>query len=267
MLKALLIGINYTNTRNPLQGCVNDIVNMKKMLMDHYEFKEENLTMLSDDEQSKEKPTRNNIISHIDRFVKGVKAGDVLVFHYSGHGIQVKDYDRDEKTGLDDAIVPIDYDTNGVITDDIIYRHLISCIPSGAKLVAFLDCCHSGSICDLKYNIKYVGPYMASENIDVWMNNYVSWEENKNIAKGDIYMFSGCYDEQTSADASINYIRQGAFTFVLRQVLQDSNYDITYKQLLKHVNARLSLSSFEQRSQFSCSKQGLEDETFKLGKN
>ena len=41
MKKALLIGINYTGTANELNGCINDVMNMKTALIDKYEFKNE----------------------------------------------------------------------------------------------------------------------------------------------------------------------------------------------------------------------------------
>lgn len=38
--RALLIGINYTGTANALNGCINDVNNVKQFLISLYNFKE-----------------------------------------------------------------------------------------------------------------------------------------------------------------------------------------------------------------------------------
>ena len=48
----------------------------------------------------------------------GVRPGDYLFFHYSGHGGQQADKDGDEADGKDETLVPLDYQTAGQITDD-----------------------------------------------------------------------------------------------------------------------------------------------------
>jgi hypothetical protein len=45
--------------------------------------------------------------------------------HYSGHGGQETDYSGDEESGLDDTLVPLDYQENGQIIDDIIFEELV----------------------------------------------------------------------------------------------------------------------------------------------
>ena len=46
--------------------------------------------------------------------------------HYSGHGSHIKDMDGDEEDGFDEVLVPLDYDKNGVISDDFINKYFIS---------------------------------------------------------------------------------------------------------------------------------------------
>jgi hypothetical protein len=54
-------------------------------------------------------PTRANILRGVDWLVKGVQAGDVLFFHFAGHGTQQPDTDGNEADGLDEALVPCDH--------------------------------------------------------------------------------------------------------------------------------------------------------------
>jgi metacaspase-1 len=72
--------------------------------------------------------------------------------HYSGHGTQIPDDDGDEADGMDEALCPVDYQTEGMIRDDDIYRELVATLPAGCRLTVLMDCCHSGTILDLPYS-------------------------------------------------------------------------------------------------------------------
>merc|ERR1712063_186934 len=84
--------------------------------------------------------------------VAGAKSGDSLFFHYSGHGVQVKDTSGDEEEdGFDEAICPADFRASGVIVDDDLHEIMVKNLPEGVKLTALMDCCHSGTGMDLAY--------------------------------------------------------------------------------------------------------------------
>ena len=59
------------------------------------------------------------MMNAIEWLIKGAKPGDSLFFHYSGHGSQVKDKDGDEIDGLDETILPVDFQKSGMIIDDV----------------------------------------------------------------------------------------------------------------------------------------------------
>lgn len=247
MKRALLIGINYYNTSYELHGCINDIVHMKSVLLDKYGFSESNITTLTEKALL---PSKTNILNCIEKLVNGACPGDTLVFSYSGHGLNIPDYNHDEKCGFDDAIAPVDFQKVGFISDDDLFKLLISRVPKDVTLIAIFDCCHSGSICDLRWNYTF-SEYVVS-----------SWEENMNETQGNIVVISGCMDNQTSADAFIQYQSQGAFTFCLLEVLRQHNYNISVKELLRKVDILLASNSFPQRSQVSCSKNDLFEKAF-----
>jgi len=268
MKKALLIGINYVGSVNELNGCINDVNNMKAALISLYRFQEANIIVLADSpNQTADKlPTKANILNNIAKFVQNLYVGDSLVFHYSGHGMQIPDENNDEITHLDDVIIPVDFDKNGVIVDDDIFLGLIQKIPKNVKLNAFFDCCHSGSVTDLEWNFKYMGnppPTTTVAKVE-WNDYFKLWLENNNAANGNIYMFSGSYDEDLSADAYINSTYQGAFTFCLLEILAKKVKNTKYRDLLKQINADLSDKGYVQRSQFSCSAIKQFDDVFTL---
>ncbi|KAJ3332188.1 Ca(2+)-dependent cysteine protease [Blyttiomyces sp. JEL0837] len=83
--------------------------------------------------------------------VEDAQPGDRFFLHYSGHGGAVVDVDGDEVDGMDETILPLDYETEGEIVDDDIFKICIAPLPAGSRLIAVFDSCHSGSIMDLQF--------------------------------------------------------------------------------------------------------------------
>ena len=258
MKKSLLIGINYTGTNNALNGCINDISHINTFLTTKCGYNASNIKILTDN--TTEKPLRSNIENGIKWLVKDCKAGDTLFFYYSGHGSQIQDINKDEKSGLDDVMVPLDFMTTGVITDDWLYTNLASKIPQGVTLWAFTDCCHSGTMFDLKYDIQYDCIYKNGQiNNKIkfvdseWSNKFTVVNESTKDTPGDIFMFSGCLDSQTSADAFENGQYQGAFSFCFLEFLQNNPKFNTKKvcDMLKEIDCRLKIHGYQQISMLS----------------
>ena len=117
--KALLIGINYFGQKSPLRGCINDVKNMSTYLNEFFQYKREDMVILTDDQQNPmSQPTKANIIRAMYWLVKDAQPNDSLFFHYSGHGGQTPDLDGDEDDGYDEVIYPVDFRTAGHIVDD-----------------------------------------------------------------------------------------------------------------------------------------------------
>ena len=103
---ALLIGINsYPNfaPRGQLSGCINDIEVMRQVLERSFNFPEDHVVSLKD-----EQATREGILTAMKELVARIGKDDIVVVHYSGHGSQMTDLEGDEPDGLDETIVPYD---------------------------------------------------------------------------------------------------------------------------------------------------------------
>jgi hypothetical protein len=255
MKKALLIGINYTGSDHPLNGCINDIGNINNLLMSKYGYDSSNIVVLTDN--TTKKPTLSNIQSSMKSLVSNCAAGDVLFFYYSGHGSQMKDTTGKESDGMTEVIVPIDYNSAGVISDDWLRANMINVLPSGVKMWAFTDCCHSGTMLDLKYNVTCDSSYTKGAvsnsivyNTNEWTNKFSYTYENSTDSVADVYMFSGCFDNQTSADAYLKNKAQGAFTFCFLNFVKN-NPNRSLGDMLKEINCLLVINGFQQRSQLS----------------
>ena len=61
---------------------------------------------------------------------------------------------------MDETICPIDFTRAGQITDNQIFSLLVEPLPSGVRLTAIMDCCHSGTGMDL--------PWMHTGRMSAW---------------------------------------------------------------------------------------------------
>ncbi|MGH7453836.1 MAG: caspase family protein, partial [bacterium] len=147
---APLVGINkyrYAGSRFPnLDGCVNDVENMKTLLTGKFGFPLANVLVLTD-----EKATHAGIVAAFKKhLIANAQPGDIVVFHYSGHGSQMKDLSGNELDGLDETIVPHDSrDPEGKVFDisDDEINGLVQKFSQKTKNITFIfDNCHSGTM-------------------------------------------------------------------------------------------------------------------------
>jgi Caspase domain. len=286
--KALFIGINYFGTNAELRGCINDVKNVSQLVCQRFGF--QNCLYLTDDQQdASKKPTYDNIINAMKWLTDGAKPGDSLFFHYSGHGGTAKDSQNDEIDGFDETILPLDYNTSGQIVDDVIYANLVKPLPKGCRLTAIFDSCHSGTVMDLPYTYQCDGNVEVIENdvrkeifkkainvvgsliqgnpagiaealMSIFDGSLSATSNSANqqaiIEKrqhdADVIQFSGCRDNQTSADASINNVATGAMSYALITVL-GQNQNLSYSQLLTQIRQIMKEKRFSQIPQLSSS--------------
>ncbi|RNF05351.1 putative metacaspase 5 [Trypanosoma conorhini] len=254
-VKALFIGINYTATRSQLSGCVNDAKQMLATLQ-RIQFPISECCILVDDPRFPNftaLPTRKNIIRHMAWLVYDVRPGDVLFFHYSGHGTETK-AERDSEEMYDQCLVPLDYESQGAIVDDDLFDLLVRRLPAGVRMTAVFDCCHSASLLDLPF--AFVGN-----------NNYLSGGRHEmrkvrgnNFSHGDVVMFSGCDDAGTSADVANtssfgagSVAAGGAATQALTWALLNTSR-LTYADIFIKTREMLRQKGYKQVPQLSSSK-------------
>jgi len=257
--KALLVGVNDYKGVSDLGGCVNDVLDMHFSLCSLFNFQASEVRVLTDS-----RATKANIIHRLQWLVNGAKRGDFLLFHFSGHGSQIRDRNGDEELedNLDELICPHDMDWDGTFITDDMLNDIFKGVPEGVLLEVFLDCCHSGT------GLREMGleppPELAAEHPT--LNRYLpppadiflrfSGEEddlkirrftksvNERGRKHHI-LWAGCMANQTSADAYINGRYHGAFTYYLNMHLR-RNPRMSRKELLKKVRASLRHGGYSQ---------------------
>ncbi|CAN1302933.1 AMC1 [Linum perenne] len=245
--KALLCGVSYKDKSYRIKGSINDVNCMRYFLIHKFGYPADSILTLTEEEGNPKRiPTKENIRRGLKWLVEGCKAGDSLVFYFSGHGTQQRDYDMDELDGFDETLCPLDFETEGMIIDDEINSTIVTPLPSGTILHAIIDSCHSGTVLDL--------PFVCSFN-------------------------RACNDHQTSADTNVmaGNVSTGALTYSLIQAVQNEPAGISYGRLLNSmrlairaarsqglrlsgpiaslVNIALFSSEMTQEPQLTCSQQ------------
>ncbi len=154
---ALLIGVEKYPNLGPgeqLDGSANDVAAMRQLLIERFDFNEQQITTLIDEQASSDgiRKAMRALIEKVSKLPDDGSPAQVVV-HFSGHGSQIPDQasgpDHDEDDGLDETWVPYDATAQGGnedIRDDEINSlvHEI-CADGKAQLLIVFDCCHSGS--------------------------------------------------------------------------------------------------------------------------
>ncbi|KAF5936968.1 hypothetical protein HYC85_024474 [Camellia sinensis] len=240
--RAVLIGICYHGQKKSLKGSINDARSMKNFLVNRLGFPNESVLVLTvtnnkfaeEENDPYRIPTKRNIRMAMKWLVQGCQSGDSLVFHFSGHASQVPDLDGDEVDGYDEALCPVDYQTEGNILDDEINATIVRPLPHGAKLHAIIDSSFSGTILDL--------PFICRMN----QQGYYAWEDHrvstayKGTSGGTAICFSACDDDQNSGDtmAFTGDTATGAMTYSFIQAMENE-CGLTYGRLLPSIRNKI----------------------------
>lgn len=246
--KALLVGINaYADPASNLRGCLNDVRQVRGVLAERFRFGEGPgaLRVLLD-----ARATGSAIRTGLRWLVHGAGPGDLLVFHYSGHGSQVPDRNGDERGDrLDEILCPHDMDWNDPFTDDELDA-IVRQVPGGAVLAVVLDCCHAGT--GLREGRARCLPPPPSLTPAPRPHSGTGLAARRlrrfghRAAAAGALLIAACRDDQVSADAFIDGAFHGALTYYLCEALAGSGYATTYERLVIDVRRRLRANGFDQ---------------------
>jgi len=245
----LFIGILYPNTKGRLRGCANDVKAAINMIQRVFGVEFTTLYLGCDISEYREnperkfdirnfgkipkvkvfEPTKRNIEKYYVRALRATQDDEMMWMHYSGHGTSKYDYGGDEDDRRDEVLCPCDQRRAGVVSDDWLMESLETVNPN-INLIACFDACHSGTMLDVD-----------------------------RIKQANVVTFSGCQDDQTSADMSPSnpfMAPYGAFTTsMVRAVMADGKVlDRDLQELGDAVNGQLRGMKVAQRSRVLTSK-------------
>src|SRR5919202_3129121 len=234
---ALLVGINaYPNTTGfaALNGCLTDVELQRQLLIHRFGFNPKDIHTLTD-----KQATRQGILAAFEEhLIRQAKPGDVVVFHYSGHGSRVNDPDSDNPDKLNSTFVPVDaflpsgYPNSGGVVQDIM-GHTLFLLMSAVQsenLSAVLDSCFSGG--GTRGNVRIRSrdggsQLQISPTEKVYQEQWLSrlqmspqefiQQRRAGVAKGVV--IASAQRDQTAADTPFNDVYAGAFTYLMTQYL------------------------------------------------
>ncbi len=178
-----------------------------------------------------------------------LKADDIFMVSYSGHGGQLPDLNDDEDDGEDETWCLYD----GELIDDELYA-AFGAFAAGVRILVFSDSCHSGSVIKAAFyadrsaaarNLAYeaganpakvayraMPPQVAARTYQANREMYDALLSNEKLrdaqdrVKASALLISGCQDNQLSADGTFN----GLFTGTLKRVWNGGKFKRSYRQ-------------------------------------
>jgi len=256
MDKAFLVGINAYDGC-PLSGCVNDVTDMAEFLTDHLDFNPDNIRLLTD-----KRATTSAIWERVAWLVEGAKPGDRLVFHFSGHGVEMPSRNPEgEVDRLDQCACPVDFDWEQNVLRDDDFISYFSKLPQGVKGLWLSDSCHSGGLDrDLlppggvhapKPKFMQPPPDIAWRFRSIARKAITSTPKTESLkVKGQplpLVFISGCKTKQTSADAWFGSKPNGAATYyLLRALTAPHGLTEPMSSIIKSVRSDLKRNQYTQ---------------------
>lgn len=255
---AFLVGINSYTTA-PLKGCVTDVELQRQLLIHRFGFNSKDILLLTD-----ERATRAGILEAFEGFlIDQAKPGDVVVFHFSGHGSRVKDPDCDFPDCRNSTFVPSDSFLSGNSEVDDIMGHTLFLLMSALKtenFTAVLDSCHSGGgtrAPKLQGNLQVRslnrGPeakIKSSEQLyqERWLSRLnLSPDEFKQTRKAGIakgVAIASTRRDQLAADAPFGEFFAGAFTYLMTQYLWQQMSSTRFTAAIPAIASSTNRASF-----------------------
>lgn len=246
------IGLNKVNPAHyggdaELFGCHFDAEDMERIAA---ERGFEKRTMLLD-----EQATRDAVKKAIADAAAKLKAGDLFMLTYAGHGSQVPDFNADEDDGADETLCLYD----GMLIDDELYE-LWSKFADDVRIVMISDSCHSGTVSRAARTAQPLAvdgePVRTrllplSLAMKAFRNNRdfytalgrqhrgpderVLTRELDMPLRGPVLLVAGCQDNQESQDG----VGNGRFTQELLRVWDEGRFDADWTTLVKRIVANM----------------------------
>lgn len=253
---ALLIGIGkYPEGQRYWRNLSSerDLQYMKAALLENG-FTENNIVTIVN-----EKATKKAMVVALDKLADKAMAGDIVYFHFSGHGQQIqddaKDGKLDEADGYDEALIPydakgmwdeVDYKGQNHFRDDLLEEKLIAIrrkVGSKGSVVVVLDACHSGTATRSASIVRGVPEPCKSNNYTPNINLNLSITETGFLSSikeklGSLVVFSGSSPNQANKETTDkNGKSVGSLSYAFSKAITNLPINCNYNLLFEKVKA------------------------------
>lgn len=233
-----------------LKGCVNDVTEMKDILLKKFMVRPENVRIALNKEGGEE-----GFVQGMKWLLSKPKEGDQIIFFYSGHGGQIKS--KTEEDGIDEVIVLAD---NKLVQDDLFADVVQVTSKAGINATFIFDSCYSGGMSrDPHRKIKAMNTALerSPSKFQHLMNFQTAGikaafkkpQEPTTLKGSWAYLFAGSEEKPTIDISGIKDIPDhGVFTLFLTAALTDDPKS-TMEDLVKTTKEVLKDLEFDQDPQ------------------
>jgi len=224
-------------------------------------FDHANIRIITD----KTSGTKRGIIDAFEKLISEVNKGDIVVFHFSGHGQPVMDRNGDELDGFDESIVPIDanrlfipgvYEGQKHITDDELGKLLTKLrekLGIGGDLMVTIDACQSGTATRGRASYRGTAKPMAPKDYrpdpnEIADSAFGLYDTDSKLST--MVVISATAPNQNNWEATDkNGNKVGALSLALSKALISSDENTTYRGLFEKIRRIVALNMFPQTPQ------------------
>jgi Caspase domain len=248
---ALLVGINEYKYVTPLKGAVNDVMNMRRLLVERFGFPDDDkhIRILTN-----RQATRGAILKALkEHLIDKATPESIVVFHYSGHGSRVKDRDPVgtegyETDGYDESIVPYDSGRDEAPNRDILddeLNALLRRLTDRTPHVTFIfDSCHSGTAIRGAGPARTVKPdHRPPPKQEASGPAARGVNEGKNDlrpANARYALISACAADELARELPVESQFHGALSWHLADSIRRAGPGVTYRDIMDVVQSRVS---------------------------
>lgn len=244
-LFALCVGINeYPKGVSDLAGCVTDAENWQSFIETHYQSFSPEIVLLKN-----EQAQRAALIDVFRKHLAQARDGDIVFFHYSGHGSQENApaaYHEFFPSGKNETLVLSDSrisDENGLLLGyDLADKELGRLLEEVAEnkpdlnIIVSLDCCHAGSGTrdddQLEGHRQRPGRKDEARAVETYIPEIFTGDKVRQPSSKHV-LLAACTREQKAWETAQG---TGLFTSCLMKVLDKYGHAISYADL--YIQAR-----------------------------
>lgn len=215
-----------------LRGAVNDVLEMRRILTGKFGVPEANVRMITD-----KACTEAGFVEGMKWLIGSAKPGDQIVFHFSGHGGQIKSETEEDKK--DEVIALAD---DKLVPDDLFGELARTLANKGVHVTFLFDSCHSGGMSREGHRTKYLD---LAKNARAKKIGATQLSGLKSTARGKItgtgnekgsyaFLFASKEDQPSSDISGMKTIpAHGIFTLGLTMALKDKpEFTLTALEML-----------------------------------
>ncbi len=209
MDRAILVGVNEYAKQAGLAGCVNDVLDLERFMVNRRGIDPTNVVVLTD-----AAATKAAISDALIDMVDALEPGDCGYFHFSGYGVRLPMMELQELDGTSEVLCPHDFDwTPETSFSDMELLVILNALRLGARLVLSIDACHTGDFArgpETRGRARTLTPPLTVRSRGPTVRGFRSAAHAPNVS-----FIAGCSPWQPAVEATFDGRPNGAFTYFL----------------------------------------------------